>query len=239
MNRIIQVSLVLITLLIGLSQTRAAEAHRQKMGKILFLGNSITKHGPSAKVDWTGNWGMAASTEAKDYVHLVLRSISETTGKQPEAMVVNIAAFERELASYDVLEKQKAAFAFKPDVVILAIGENVPALKTETAKAELKAGLLKLLRALQVENKPTILVRSCFWPDRTKDEVLKQACEEVGGVFVDISNLGKDESNYARSERTFKNSGVANHPGDEGMQAIATALVETMKNINLLQPAKQ
>ena len=239
MNRIIQVSLVLITLLIGLSQTRAAEAHRQKMGKILFLGNSITKHGPSAKVDWTGNWGMAASTEAKDYVHLVLRSISETTGKQPEAMVVNIAAFERELATYDVVEKQKAAFAFKPDVVVLAIGENVPALKTETAKAELKAGLLKLLRALQVENKPTILVRSCFWPDRTKDEVLKQACEEVGGVFVDISNLGKDESNYARSERTFKNSGVANHPGDKGMQAIATALVETMKNINLLQPAKQ
>ena len=239
MNRTSQVSLLLIALLIGLSQVQAAEEHRQKIGKILFLGNSITKHGPSAKVDWTGNWGMAASAEAKDYVHLVLRSISETTGKQPEAMVVNIAAFERELSTYDVLEKQKAAFAFKPNVVVLAIGENVPALKTETAKAELKAGLLKLLRALQVENKPTILVRSCFWPDRTKDEVLKQACEEVGGIFVDISNLGKDESNYARSERTFKNSGVANHPGDKGMQAIATALVGTMKNGNLLQRAKQ
>jgi len=239
MNQIIQASLVFITLLTGLPQTQAAEEQRQNIGKVLFLGNSITKHGPSAKVDWTGNWGMAASAEEKDYVHLALRSIFETTGKQPEAMVVNIAAFEREYATYDVLEKQKAAFAFKPDVVVLAIGENVPALKTETAKAELKTGLLKLLRALQSENKPTILVRSCFWPDRTKDEVLKQACEEAGGVFVNISNLGKDQSNYARSERTFKNSGVANHPGDKGMQAIATALVETMKNSNLLQPAKK
>ena len=54
----------------------------------------------------------------------------------------------------------------------------------------------------------------------------------------DISHLAKDRSNYSRSERTFKNSGVANHPGDKGMQAIATALVETMKSRKLLQPAK-
>ena len=113
-------------------------------------------------MDWTGNWGMAASAEDKDYVHLVLRYISEATGKQPDAMIVNIAAFEREFATYDLLKKEKAAFAFKPDVVVLAIGENVPALKTENAKEELKASLLKLLRALQAENKPTILVRSVF-----------------------------------------------------------------------------
>ena len=238
MNQVIRASLVLITLLFCLSQAWAAEDHQRKINKILFLGNSITKHGSSAKLDWAANWGMAASAEEKDYVHLVLRSISEATGKRPEAMVANIAAFEREYATYDVLENQKDAFTFKPDVVILAIGENVPALKTEKNKEEFKVSLLKLLRALQVENKPTILVRSCFWSDRTKDEVLKLACEKIGGIYVDISSLGKDKSNYARSERTFKNNGVANHPGDKGMQAIATALIETMQTKNLLQPAK-
>ena len=34
--------------------------------KVLFLGNSITKHGPKADIDWSGNWGMAATAEAND-----------------------------------------------------------------------------------------------------------------------------------------------------------------------------
>ena len=120
----------------------------------------------------------------------------------------------------------------------MAIGENVPALKTEMDKVEFKASLLKLLHALQIDNQPTILVRSCFWPNRAKDDVLRQACAESGGVFVDLSGLGQDESLHARSERKFKDAGVANHPGDKGMQATATALIEAMKGSKLLQPPK-
>ena len=52
---------------------------------------------------------------------------------------------------------------------------------------------------------------------------------DAGGVFVDISALSKDESNYARAERPFKNAGVANHPGDKGMAAIAAALLEALQ----------
>ena len=44
-------------------------------GKILFLGNSITRHGPSQAVGWSGDWGMAASAREKDFVHLVTSSL--------------------------------------------------------------------------------------------------------------------------------------------------------------------
>lgn len=234
MNRIIHLSLVLISLLVSQFVAQAADGNPGRIGKILFLGNSITKHGPAPKIDWTGNWGMAASAEVKDYAHLVLRSVAETTGKTPEAMIENIVDFERGYLTNDVTKKHAAVFTFKADVIVLAIGENVAALKTEEAKAEFKSSLLKLLQALKADNNPTIFVRSCFWADAAKDEVLKQACQEVGGVFVDISALGKDKSNYARSEREFKNAGVANHPGDQGMQAIAAAIIEAMKNCKLL-----
>ena len=206
------------------------QASAQKWRKVLFLGNSITKHGPKADIDWSGNWGMAASTEAKDYVHLVTRALSEKSGSSPEIMVRNISEFERAYAGYDVAGKMKEAFDFGADLVILAIGENVPALKSEEEKAQFKISVAKLLQGLKANKSPTILVRSCFWANQTKDDILRQACGDAGCIFVDIGSLGKVESNFGRSERSFKNSGVANHPGDKGMQAIADALLKAVPN---------
>lgn len=196
--------------------------------KVLFLGNSITKHGPKKDIDWSGNWGMAASAEANDYVHLVTKALTEKAGKVPEVMVKNIADFERAYAGYDVAAKLKEAIDFHADLIILAIGENVPALKTAEDKAKLLASVNALLKALKADRKPTILVRSCFWANAAKDEALQHACTEVGGIYVNISSLGKDEANYGRSERPYKHAGVANHPGDKGMAAIAEALVKAL-----------
>ncbi len=196
--------------------------------KVLFLGNSITKHGPKADIDWAGNWGMAASAEAKDYVHLVTKALGERSGSAPEVMVKNIADFERASAGYDIVGKMMDAFEFGADLIIIAIGENVPALKSEEDKAQFKSSLTKLLAGLKANKQPTLVVRSCFWANKAKDEALRQACSEAGGIFVDIGGLGKDEGNYARSERAFKSQGVANHPGDKGMQAIADALVKAL-----------
>jgi len=196
--------------------------------KVLFLGNSITKHGPKKDIDWSGNWGMAATAEANDYVHLVTKALTDKAGAAPEAMVKNIADFERAYAGYDIAAKLKDAIEFKADLIILAIGENVPALKTAEEKAKLQASVTALLKALKADRKPAILVRSCFWANAAKDEALQQSCTEVGGIYVNISSLGKDEANYGRSERPYKHAGVANHPGDKGMAAIAAALVKAL-----------
>jgi hypothetical protein len=196
--------------------------------KVLFLGNSITKHGPKADIDWSGNWGMAASAETKDYVHLVTKALTEKQGAAPEVLVKNIADFERAYAGYDIAMKLKEAIEFKADLIIIAIGENVPGLKTPEDKAKLQESVTKLLTTLKGDRKPMILVRSCFWANAAKDEALRGACTAVNGVYVDISALSKDEKNYARSERPFKHAGVANHPGDAGMAAIAEAMVKAV-----------
>ena len=200
-----------------------------RVGRILFLGNSITLHPPRAEVGWTNNWGMAASAVEKDYVHILARSISGITKTSPVLMIENIADFERQYATYD-LARLKKAVDFKADTVVVAIGENVPPVGSEESKAKFRESVLKLLTALSIASHPTIIVRSSFWPDKNKDEILRNVCAEVGGVFVDISALSKDESNYARSERSYAHGGVAAHPGDRGMQAIADALLAAMKN---------
>ncbi len=196
--------------------------------RILFLGNSITLHGPKADIGWTGNWGMAASSADKDFVHLVTRALAQHTGSAPQIMVRNIADFERNYATYDVDGQMKDLFAFDPDLVVLAIGENVPALGSEDAKTKFKAGVMSILRCALAKRHPLVVVRSCFWADAVKDQVLSQACQEADGIFVNAGPLGREAANAARSERSFTHDGVAGHPGDAGMKALADAISQSV-----------
>ncbi|NUQ66037.1 MAG: glycoside hydrolase family 127 protein [Pirellulales bacterium] len=208
--------------------TAEPEVKPAAVRRILFLGNSITLHAPKADIGWTGNWGMAASAEQKDYVHLVASELARHTGSVPRILVRNIADFERSYATYDVDLNMKDLFAFDPDLVVLAIGENVPALGSEEAKGQFKAGVMSILRCVLAKRRPLVVVRSCFWADAAKDEVLRQACQEVGGILVNAGPLGADAANAARSERSFTHDGVAGHPGDKGMKALADAIVEAV-----------
>jgi hypothetical protein len=208
--------------------TAEPEVKPSAIRRILFLGNSITLHGPNAEIGWTGNWGMAASSEDKDYVHLVASALAQHTGSTPQIMVRNIAEFERNYSTYDVDLQMKDLFAFDPDLVVLAIGENVPALGSEDAKAQFKAGVMNILRCALAKRHPRVVVRSCFWADATKDQVLSQACQEAGGTFINAGPLGRDATNAARSERSFTHDGVAGHPGDKGMKALADAIVQAV-----------
>ncbi len=206
--------------------TAEPEVKPSAVRRILFLGNSITLHGPNADIGWNGNWGMAASAEDKDYVHLVTKAMGEHTGAAPEIRVRNIADFERNYATYDVDAELKELFAFDPDLVVLAIGENVPALESDAAKAKFKAGVMNILRCAHAKRHPLVVVRSSFWADAAKDQILKQACQEADAIWIDAGLLGREAANVARSERSFTHDGVASHPGDKGMKAIADAIIQ-------------
>lgn len=195
-----------------------------RVGKILFLGNSITLHGPAPGIGWDGNWGMAASAQEKDFVHVLLDRIAKSAGGKPMVLVKNIADFERGLTDFNLREGLKEALAFDADLVVIAIGENVSALTTDAAKAKYSAAFSNLLAELKKRGRPALFVRSQFWANPVKDEIMKKVCADAGGIFVDNSKLGGDETHYARAERKIAHAGVAGHPGDKGMLAIAAAL---------------
>ena len=119
---------------------------------------------------------------------------------------------------------------FSADIVVVAIGENVPATATEEAKVKFAAAFARLLAALQQHGPPAIFVRSSFWPDAVKDGIMRQASTDAGATFVDIAALGRDGANAARAERKIEHAGVAGHPGDQGMRAIADALLAAIQN---------
>lgn len=204
-----------------------AEEHHisRDFHKVVFIGNSITKHGPSKKVDWSGNWGMAASAAEKDYVHIVTAALTKKGKKPPAVLVKNAAAFERGYMTFDMEKEMKDIFEFGADLVIIALGENVRAFKDDEQKALFKKSLKGALLKIKQKSNPLIVIRSCFWANKVKDDLLKEIADEVGGRFVDMSSLSKDKSNFARSERDYSHEGVAGHPGDKGMKAIADGII--------------
>lgn len=192
--------------------------------KVLFLGNSITLHAPAPGIGWTGNWGMAASIEEKDYVHLVTADIAKAAGMRPQTKVRNIADFEREYETFDLAAGLKAELEFGADIVVVAIGENVPEPTNDDARMKFAAAFARLLATIKEHGRPAIFVRSSFWPDASKDEIMRKASADAGLTFVDIAALGRDETNAAKAERKIEHVGVAGHPGDKGMRAIADAI---------------
>ncbi|MEZ6123575.1 MAG: SGNH/GDSL hydrolase family protein [Planctomycetaceae bacterium] len=191
--------------------------------RILFLGNSITLHGPAPQIGWTGNWGMAASRQEYDYVHRLLSKVMEQTGHRPQSMIRNIADFERTPTEFDIPKQLASEVAFRPDLIIIAIGENAARPETDAAKQKFAQDFRRLVSTLGQGTSAKIFVRSQFWPDPVRDGLMQQVTNELGHHFVDIS-AEVNESCYARSERAIEHAGVAAHPGDQGMQVIAEAL---------------
>jgi hypothetical protein len=129
--------LALILATVGIQSTKTSAQKPEdlrvgtlRIGKVLFLGNSNTLHGPAPEIGWKGNWGMAASAQDKDYTHLLIDRISKTAGGKPQVVVKNIADFERRLGEYNLRDELKQELAFEADVIIIALGENASPVKT-------------------------------------------------------------------------------------------------------------
>lgn len=198
-----------------------------KADRILFLGNSLTLHGPKPEIKWVGNWGMAASSQDKDFAHLLTVAInartkgklllepSPVTGNEGAENILNIAnILERGYANYEA-SKIKKQLQWKADIVIVQCGENVPA-KDFDPKGFNKA-LKALLDDLKSASNPHIFVTGhILWGNPELDKIKRTVCEEDAGhrTFVDISDYAKD----------IKANGPVGHPNDKGMKLIADTL---------------
>ncbi len=221
----------LLVLILHLGQTGVFG--QQKFGtlnadRILFLGNSLTLHGPKAEIGWVGNWGMAASAQDKDFVHLLAAAIDARTGGrlvlEPTVIdgtrsaenVLNIANIvEREYATYEAARIRKQ-LDWKANVVVVQCGENVPA-KGFDAPVFQKS-LMALLNDLNASSKPQIFVTgNILGRNPALDEIKRKVCAEdpAHRTFVDFSAYQAD----------ITVSGPLGHPSDDGMKLIADTLL--------------
>jgi hypothetical protein len=236
--------------LLAMAASASAADHylgNMKADSILFLGNSITLHPPrdDSGVYWPNNWGMAASSADKDYVHLLANSIDHATGgnllihptDRPakigdpivvgDANVVNIAdIFERNYPSYSASKLQYQINA-KPNIVVLQFGENMGGLSDANVPTFTNS-LRTLLTDLRTNGNPNIFVTGFILGGNSDiDNIKKALCAEdpVHRVFVDMTGV------------PHAGSGLYGHPDDIGMQNIAGRLYSAMVAHGVPEPS--
>lgn len=189
--------------------------------RIMFIGNSITLHGVLESIGWFNAWGMAASAKEKDYVHLLIEKIRAT---QPDAAfcICQVASWERAYKTGTELHRlYENARDFGADILIMRMVENCPS--AELDGVAFKRELNSLLEFLGGED---VVMTTGFW-HHPLDEFIVEYAEEKNYPLATLGDLG--EMDCMKAIGLFEHTGVANHPGDKGMAAIADRIFEKLE----------
>ena len=190
--------------------------------KILFLGNSITRHGIAESLGWYGDWGMAASSKQNDYVHRLV-SMLEAEGRRVAYCLANLSEWER-LGDMSLLEtRYAAARAFNADLVIVRLGENA---QLAARLEDFVPKYSKMVKHFAADGARVVLT-DLFWEYSPFDSFVKSLAEENGYMLAQLHDLGSDDKMKATGK--FSHAGVASHPSDNGIAAIAQRIFCALK----------
>lgn len=207
--------------------TVTGQVHKvsKKKLKIVNYGNSICFHGMHPGLGWYGNWGMAASSQDKDYVHLLLSKLKQKYGEENVEQLFGQGQSNFETAisglpddyDYSAMLSGLTAFAVqeKPDIVTIQYADNsgeVDVYKFQRAMSQFVAMLKK--------GHPDMIVVILSPHDGDADRFAgtRLAAEEWDAPFVDIMQY---ETPEYEAIGQYEHVGVAAHPSDKGMAAIA------------------
>ena len=193
--------------------------------RVLFIGNSITRHGPKPDIGWEHDWGMAASALEKDYVHVTVKLLEEKYGKV-DYCVANCGEWELNYYQDDLIQNWSVARGFNADIIIIRIGENIWNAHEFFDKYPLEPHFSKMIEYFRSNEKARVIVTDLFWENEQINEAIYKAVEKGGYTLVHLTDLGSENENKALGQ--FWHEGVALHPSDKGMERIAMRIVEKL-----------
>ena len=193
--------------------------------RVMFVGNSITLHGVLPEIGWNERHGMAASKKENDYVHICMREIQKV---YPDAAfcICQVSGWE---TNYKNGEEKHSLYErareFNADVIIMRAVENCSMYEFDKDVFTLQYG--KLLDYLNPDGKAKFIITTSFWK-HIADESIREFAKTHKYPICELGDLG--ELDEMKAIGKFEHSGVANHPGDLGMQNIADRILEKFFN---------
>jgi len=179
---------------------------------------------------------MAASSPENDYVSQLLQLLSEKSrGETWMADRLSAGALEKDSEKFK-LTSSSIQQSKKADVVIVTVGDNVtPGASNVDAFSKTYLKTLNTLRPLN----GVLACVGTWWTNPLINKIIQDSCRMAGGIYVDISGLSDSPENVAGNQRNIAHKGVAAHPGDRGMKAIAVRIYKLMQHGDRLEKISQ
>jgi len=208
---------------------------------ILIVGNSITFHEVKKEIGWNYKAGMAASNINNDYVHILFEKLTKLN-KNVCLRISNISQFEKYPSSFEYANYINL-LEFKPDLIIIQIGENLNC-KDESNKSLFKKNLIEFVNNARYLNHATnILITTPFFISDGNVEYIYEIASVLKIHVVNLSSLicenKHNQAKYNYQGLTISdcwlNDGIGEHPGDIGMKNIAQRIfieIDKLNNLN-------
>jgi alpha-galactosidase len=184
---------------------------------VVVIGNSITFSDVNPPVEWTGSWGMAASSADKDFTHLVASTLGI-----PLTAANNFAGLEFDWAGATDQIPAMTAQIKSTSLAVIEMGDDVSDLVSFVPRYN------KLLDAAQ--HAQVLVCTSTWWQNDARDAVIQAACSAHGGHYVYIGNIYTDPLSGDKTDFQYPVAGVNRHPHDWSMARIAERIVAAAKN---------
>lgn len=211
----------------------------EKAYRILYIGDSITRHSFSKstirKLGWGHVAGMAATHEDKDYAHLVADGIRK---EYPEKDVYlyfhskgGSGAAAHRLSVIDDFQK------IEPALVVIQLGEHE---KEAVGIEAFSANYTSLIKKIQAWPSSTKIICTGVWNPykagviqqyqgwvHTLETTMQKICQTLNVPFASVQSYALDPncSGYGTS------GGVRWHPNNNGMKGYAEAILTQFQKI--------
>ena len=211
--------------------------------KVLIIGNSITQHDRSESIGWLGSWGMAASEEKNDYVHL-LKSLAEKKDRSVQLKWKNISEFEKYFYDFRTFNSSyyKEFADFDADIIICTIGANINNSANEndlnfnSGKVFTEEAYQNIINFFNPYGDAKVIVGIMPLTNYEVEEIIKSSAQNNKQILVDMSGLTGDKY----TARPYSNApvftsdvspAVLGHPGDAAMKEMADMLWQELSKL--------
>lgn len=188
--------------------------------RIMFVGGSVTVHPPDASLGWKGNFGMSASNEYNDYVHLIMRYCAVVKSDCSFCLLQSRYWEDDYKNGSERLWAYSDGRKFNADIIVMFVGDHCD--RDDFDADAFEREYLNFISYIDPDKRAQFLLVSTLYP-HPADAVIEKVADSCDLPCIYMGNLRLERGLIGGDDR--KSEYINKFPNDRGMRKIAESML--------------